>query len=100
MLPIRGYVVVALRQWTNNPLAFKAITLVSLREVGHPANDSAIGSFAEGGLVDWAVGRKEAVIDAVQLRRASSRSAWMERDRHDPLVVSIMCSHANPGRRC
>ena len=37
-----------------------------LDEVGHPADDAAVGGLAEGGLVDRAVGAGEAVIGPVE----------------------------------
>ena len=42
-------------------------------EVGHAADDAAVGGFAEGGLVDRAVGADEAVIGPVEFAGAPRR---------------------------
>ena len=60
---LAGHLVVVLQRHDQHGVRVFA----ELHEVGHAADDGAVGGLAEGGLVDRAVGCDEAVVGPVQL---------------------------------
>ena len=79
LVAFAGHLVVILQRHDQHGVRVFA----ELDEVGHAADDVAVGGFAEGGLVDRAVGGDEAVVGPVEIAggrrcgspRASLRSA-------------------------